>query len=100
MDIFWADIGSVKQDHFGWFVRLGDRTTAEGTDVAALSTMLANRLNTGGCVALGFEAPMFVPLRTDPRTLTERHVGESELDWRARRRSPGHSARAGPVDST
>ena len=38
-------------------------------------------MNLGGGVALGFEAPMFVPLRTDPLELTKRRVGETNPNW-------------------
>lgn len=81
MDMFCADIGSVRGNNFGWFGRLADGTTTEGGDIAALGTVIANRLNIGCRVALGFEAPLFVPLRLDPYEMTRCRVGETNPNW-------------------
>jgi hypothetical protein len=44
-------------------------TTAEGNDIDVCVQSLAAALRNGP-LALGFEAPMFVPIRTDPKGLT------------------------------
>jgi hypothetical protein len=81
MEIFCADIGSVAGHNFGWFGRLSDGTTVEGTDIAQLGTAVANCINLGRSVALGFEAPLFVPFRTDPMAMPRSRVGETNPNW-------------------
>ena len=81
LNIFCADIGSVSKGNFGWFGRLTDRTSVNGTDMSVLAAAIADRLNHEGTVALGFEAPMFVPFRADPSELTKRRVGETNPNW-------------------
>ena len=81
MDIFCADIGSVKKGNFGWYGRQGDGSEVYGQDILNLAEAIASRLNENAQVALGFEAPMFVPLRTDPKTLTEKRAGETDKNW-------------------
>ena len=81
LSIFCADIGSVCGGNFGWFGRLADETSVQGSDIAALTPAVADQMNLGGAVALGFEAPMFVPLRTNPLELTKRRVGETNPNW-------------------
>jgi hypothetical protein len=81
IEIFCADIGSVTRNNFGWFGRLTDGVTIEGTDIAELGTAVARRINLGRYVALGFEAPMFVPLRADPLEITRCRVGETTPNW-------------------
>ena len=53
---------------------VGD-TTAEGNDIDECVQSLAEALRNGS-LALGFEAPMFVPIRTDPERLTAARSGE------------------------
>ena len=81
MDVFCADIGSVMNGNFGWFGRLSDGTTVEGIDIAAFATTLASRIDLGERIALGFEAPLFVPLRTDPLEITRARNGETTPNW-------------------
>lgn len=81
MNVFCADIGSVSRGNFGWYGRLSSRADVRGTDMAALGAAVADQLNAGGTVALGFEAPMFVPLRVAPLELTKRREGETNPNW-------------------
>jgi hypothetical protein len=81
MDIFCADIGSVRSNNFGWFGRHEEGTTEEGSDIAALGTAVANRLDSGRNVCLGFEAPLFVPLRSEPLEMTRCRAGETSPNW-------------------
>jgi hypothetical protein len=81
LDIFCAAIGSVSGNNFGWFGRLSDGTAISGTDITAFVTELAKRLNGGNRVALGFEAPMFIPLRENPLELTRCRRGETTPNW-------------------
>jgi hypothetical protein len=52
---------------------LGD-TTAEGNDIDVCVQTLAEALRNGP-LALSFEAPMFVPIRTDPKRLRAARSG-------------------------
>jgi hypothetical protein len=73
MNIAVVDIGKPGAN-FGWAV-VGD-TTAEGTDIDVCVRTLAATLRNGP-LALGFEAPMFVPIRKDPNRLTAARKGDS-----------------------
>jgi hypothetical protein len=73
MNVAVVDIGKPGAN-FGWAM-VGD-TTAEGNDIDVCVQRLAEALRKGP-LALGFEAPMFVPIRTDPERLTAARSGES-----------------------
>ncbi len=66
------DIGKPGKN-LGW--ALSGPTPSDGTDLDRCVTAVAAALRTGP-VALGFEAPMFVPVRDDPMTLTKARSGE------------------------
>jgi hypothetical protein len=72
MNVAVVDIGKPAAN-FGWAI-VGD-TSAEGTDIDECVETLAAALRIGA-LALGFEAPMFVPIRTDPRRLTAARSGD------------------------
>jgi hypothetical protein len=72
MNIAVVDIGKPAAN-FGWAM-VGD-ATAEGNDIDVCVQTLAAALENGP-LALGFEAPMFVPIRTDPKRLTAARRGE------------------------
>jgi len=73
MNISVVDIGKPGAN-FGWAM-VGD-TTAEGNDIDLCVQTLAAALRNGP-LALGFEAPMFVPIRMDPKRLTAARKGDS-----------------------
>ena len=81
MDIYCADIGSITSGNFGWYGLRSDGTAASGQDIEELAGQILNGLNATRQVALGFEAPMFVPFRTDPETLTRKRKGETDKNW-------------------
>ena len=70
--MFCADIGSVAKNNFGWYVSYENGATDSGASIDSLGTSVADSINLKRQVALGFEAPMFVPLRDNPVTLTSR----------------------------
>jgi hypothetical protein len=76
-----ADIGSMKnaKSNFGWYSSVG----AMGSYASELVAHVAELLTTGTPVALGFECPLFVPLRTDERALTNQRMGEDGKPWSA-----------------
>ncbi|WP_395793912.1 hypothetical protein [Aquimonas sp.] len=76
-----ADIGSMKNttSNFGWHSSAG----VEGCYASELVAHLAGLLGQGLPVALGFECPLFVPLRSDERALTNQRAGEDGKPWSA-----------------
>jgi hypothetical protein len=73
MNVAVIDIGKPGAN-FGWAM-VGD-TAGEGVDIDLCVETLAAALRIGP-LALGFEAPMFVPLRNDPTRLTAARKGDS-----------------------
>lgn len=70
-----ADIGSARVAHksrFGWWSSAG----AQGNAPSMLADHVAAFLNAGRSVALGFECPLFVPLRVSEHDLTRARTGE------------------------
>lgn len=74
-----ADVGSVAKGNFGWW----SSTKESGNSPATLATHVANALNDGTPVALGFECPLFVPLVEDEQKLTSARPGEGNRAWSA-----------------
>ena len=66
------DIGKPGKN-LGW--ALSGPTPVDGTDLDACITAVAEALRSGP-VALGFEAPMFTPMRDDVMALTKARQGE------------------------
>lgn len=81
MEVVCADLGSVKGGNFGWYAGLSDGTERKGSDIRELANCVAELINAGKRVALGFEAPMYVPLRDDVLTLTSKRKGETNPNW-------------------
>lgn len=72
MRVAVIDIGKPGQN-LGWAV---DAPAEQGTDLDGCIGVLAAALQTDA-LALGFEAPQFVPVRDDPLALTKARTGES-----------------------
>ena len=85
LEVYCADIGSVKGGKFGWASRCTGPNPREclGTDIQQLVTQVACDLNNGKKVALGFECPLWVPVACDPRELTSARCGEGNHPWSA-----------------
>ena len=81
--IFCADIGSVKTGRFGWFGASPDGKPVPGSSIEELVSAVAEKITTGAKVALGFECPLFVPLREEPMLLTKARAGEGNRSWSA-----------------
>jgi hypothetical protein len=76
------DIGSPKAGNLGWACAAMGGGVETGTDLDSIITWVAAELSVGS-VALGFEAPMFIPLRDAPNKLTAARVGEGSKAWSA-----------------
>jgi hypothetical protein len=68
------DIGSPKKNNLGWaFDGLGK--SVGGSNLDECIDVCAQALKVGP-LAVGFEAPTFVPVRSKPETLTDARIGE------------------------
>ena len=74
-----VDIGSPMAGKLGWAVLPEQRT---GSSIAKLVEIVVQALSEGP-VSLGFETPLWVPMRTDPMTLTKARTGEGTRSWSA-----------------
>ena len=81
MAIFCADIGSISQGNFAW-ARHSEDGDVGGSEIGDLADAVAACLNEGRKVALGFEAPLFVPLPDEAANLGKAREGESKA-WSA-----------------
>ena len=80
--IYCADIGSIKNNNFGW-CRGYNSKFDEGTDIIEFSSRISKDLSEGKMVALGFECPLFVPISKNPLFLTAARQGEGDRAWSA-----------------
>ena len=85
MNIAVIDIGSPSKNNIGWAI-VGSQERS-GRNLDACVSAVAGALRAAP-LALGFEAPMFVPMRRRPKELTSARNGE---------RDRAFSARAGPA---
>ena len=81
--IFCADIGSVKAGRFGWFGASPEGKPVPGSSIEELVSAVTEKITTGAKVALGFECPLYVPLRDEPMLLTKARTGEGNRSWSA-----------------
>jgi hypothetical protein len=83
LDVFCADIGSVKRRRFGW-AHIGPSSTVEkGEDIVELISGVAGCLARAGKAALGFGCPLFVPVAAAAKDLTRARQGEGSRAWSA-----------------
>ena len=91
-----ADIGSIKNDNFGWAVVHGDRHGG-GKAIGGLVEEVVGSLAAGVKVALGFECPLWVPVTDDPSGLTAGRAVDGNRAWSA---GPGPSVLATGLTET
>jgi hypothetical protein len=83
--VYCADIGSVTTDSFGW-ARIdpgADRAEVTGTSMRDLVDRIAADVDARRRIALGFECPLWIPLRDDPRDLTRGRRIDAGRPWSA-----------------
>lgn len=81
-----ADVGSEANGNFGWAVLdLPGRAeeVPESGSMRAFADGIVERLRSNRSVALGFECPLFVPLRAEPAELMRARAGEKNRPWSA-----------------
>ena len=74
-----ADVGSEANGNFGWAVRDlpgGAVEVPESGSMRAFADAIVERLRSKRSVAIGFECPLFVPLRAEPAELMRARAGE------------------------
>jgi len=82
--VFCADIGSVKAGNFGWAASNANGQALEsGSDIRDFAQRIAAHLDSECPACVGFECPLFVPLREDPRRLTDARTGDGSRAWSA-----------------
>lgn len=84
--IYCADVGSIKKRNFGWAgVSISPKEQQHswrtGEGIQELVDEVADRLNKGTKVALGFECPLWVPVRDRPEELTSGRCGDGSRAW-------------------
>ena len=84
LSILCADVGSVVQNNFAWAAGSGKSSTVDtDTSIENFAERIAEDLRSGIRVAVGFECPLFVPVRDKPSTLTRGRNGEGNRPWSA-----------------
>jgi hypothetical protein len=85
LHVFCADIGSITRNSFAWARRMpaaDHEEVHEPESIEALAVAVVQALQNGEPVALGFEAPMFVPVPDDPNMLGKaRPCDEGSPSW-------------------
>jgi hypothetical protein len=82
-----ADVGSMakRQSNFGWYSSAGAEGCYASEMVAHLAWLIAAQVP----IALGFECPLFLPMRVDEKRLASARLGEGTKAWSA---NPGCGA--------
>jgi hypothetical protein len=83
LDVFCADIGSVKRKCFGWAHIAPSSSIEQGEDILELTKSVAHCLARAGKAALGFGCPLFVPVAAAAKDLTRARAGEGSRAWSA-----------------
>jgi|SRR5215213_5402718 len=77
--IYVADVGSTLNDAFGWAgTKPGSPEVWGSRSIEALVVAMAADLRKGVSVALGLEAPLFLPIPEDARNLSRGRDGDKD----------------------
>lgn len=74
---FCADVGSIPKGNFGW-ASSTDGELKNGTDIGNFATDIADAIKSEFKVSIGFECPLFVPVRDEPEAVASARVGEGQ----------------------
>lgn len=83
ISIFCADIGSIKRKKFGWASKLANNSCHSGSTIEDFARDIAIEINNGVKVSIGFECPLFVPVRNIPQEINSSRIGEGNRSWSA-----------------
>lgn len=81
--VFCADIGSIKKGNFGWAASIPGDIEIAGEDIKDFAEHVSAQIRAGSKVAIGFECPLYVPMRSDPREVNSARSGEGNRSWSA-----------------
>ncbi|HUW11846.1 MAG TPA: hypothetical protein VM537_19120 [Anaerolineae bacterium] len=86
--VYAVDVGSIKKKggNFAWARAecvSGHVDVSTDTDIDRLVAEVVEDLGAGHSVALGFECPLFIPVRSDPTEFAARRLGEWNRPWSA-----------------
>ena len=84
LSVFCADVGSISAKKFGWAAKLwGQAEIITGTEIESFTVLISESILRNEKVALGFECPLFVPMRQDPKRVNSARLGEGNRSWSA-----------------
>jgi len=83
LSIFCADVGSIKQKKFGWAASFPGGPEVLGKSIEGFAEKIAESIRKQHKVAIGFECPLFVPVRDDPVIVNAARQGEGNRSWSA-----------------
>ncbi len=81
--VFCADVGSVSRQRFGWAKARPAQIAEDASSPGALAEAVADSLCNGNRVALGFEAPLVLPVPGVEKRLGAGRVNEGNRPWSA-----------------
>lgn len=82
--VYCADVGSIKRKKFGWARNISSPSKLElCSDIESFAHEITSELNAGFPVAVGFECPLFVPIREDPQKVLDGRNGDGNRSWSA-----------------
>lgn len=79
---FCADVGSIPSNNFGWASSV-DREWETGNDIDVFAGKIAAAIKEKDKVSIGFECPLFVPVRDEPHRVASARHGEGQRSWSA-----------------
>ena len=81
--VFCADVGSIQRNNFGWAALYPDGTNPSGNEIEEFAERIFEQIQASKKVAIGFECPLFVPIRTNPVMVNSARDGEGNRSWSA-----------------
>ena len=81
--MFCADVGSVKKNNFGWAAILPGNKRISGRSIERFAENIACEIKNERKIAIGFECPLFVPMRSLPINVNSARKGEGNRSWSA-----------------
>jgi|SRR6202035_1554918 len=81
LKIFCVDVGSIAGGKFAWSDGLPENS--DSSSPCRLVDSVVGILNSGRKVALGFECPLFIPVRDDVKAICRARRGEGNRPWSA-----------------
>lgn len=84
LSVFCADVGSIRNNKFGWAANLASgNSLIKGSSITEFADLIASEISADKRVAIGFECPLFVPVRNDPVQVNSARSGEGNRSWSA-----------------